>query len=258
MDDDDFFATAAGDDSAASEGGTKRGKHASAMAMSSPPRDGFSVHEALLLALAEQLKVPLELMRSEAVSDEVHFVFSTWRRPYLLLKYLNMHLASVPMRKLYTRFLKALFAITPDCTVESIRYEDVGNRLHLDRFDAELVEAWSTGQTADGEYLPGYSDAQTFLMIGEDTHTCMTIRARQKATNRGLLSIMLNGSCRILGVKDSAGRLLSRSIVRLLLDEDTRQPVLFVETPYGLNEDSEHVEVPYRAHPRSSCSRCLC
>ena len=47
---------------------------------------------------------------------------------------------------------------------------------------------------------------QTLFMLGEDSHTCMGIRARQKGTNRGLLSILLHGNCRILGLKVGRAR----------------------------------------------------
>jgi hypothetical protein len=70
-------------------------------------------------------------------------------------------------------------------------------------------------------------------MIGEDGNTCMSIRARQKGTNRGLVAYLLHGNCRVLGVKDSSGRLVARAIARLLLDDTTGTPVIYVEAPYG-------------------------
>jgi len=33
--------------------------------------------------------------------------------------------------------------------------------------------------------LPGFNDPQTLFMLGEDSNTCLSIRAKQKATNRG-------------------------------------------------------------------------
>jgi len=175
----------------------------------------------------------------------VDSIFSTWRRPYLLFDYYKMHCNNKDIRSLYVRFLKALFGVS-DETFDDIRYKDSNNRRHLDQFDSKLVKQWMEGRTTDGTVLPGYNDPQTFMMIGEDTHTCMTIRSRQKGTNRGLLSILLNGSCRIVGIKDSAGRLLSRSIVRLLVDELTSRPVLFVDTPYGLYDSSADCSIDVR------------
>jgi hypothetical protein len=80
-------------------------------------------------------------------------------------------------------------------------------------------------------------------MIGEDSNTCMGIRARQKGSNRGLLSMLLHGNCRILGAKDTHGRLTARAVSRLLIDDITGLPVLYVETPYGSVDEESYVEV---------------
>jgi hypothetical protein len=80
-------------------------------------------------------------------------------------------------------------------------------------------------------------------MIGEDSNTCMGIRARQKGSNRGLLSMLLHGNCRILGAKDCHGRLTARAVSRLLIDDITGLPVLYVETPYGSVDEESYVEV---------------
>jgi hypothetical protein len=195
------------------------------------------IDKLLLQSISELLELSPEMLRSPRVLEEVDSIFSTWRRPYLLFDYYKMHCNNKDIRPLYVRFLKALFGISEE-TFDDIRFKDSKNRRHLDLFDPLLVKQWMEGRATDGTVLPGYNDPQTFMMLGEDTHTCMTIRSRQKGTNRGLLSILLNGSCRIVGVKDSAGRLLSRSIVRLLVDELTSRPVLFVDTPYGLHDSS--------------------
>lgn len=195
------------------------------------------IDKLLLQSISELLELSPEMLRSPRVLEEVDSIFSTWRRPYLLFDYYKMHCSNKDIRPLYVRFLKALFGISEE-TFDDIRFKDSKNRRHLDLFDPLLVKQWIEGRATDGTALPGYNDPQTFMMLGEDTHTCMTIRSRQKGTNRGLLSILLNGSCRIVGVKDSAGRLLSRSIVRLLVDELTSRPVLFVDTPHGLHDSS--------------------
>lgn len=70
-------------------------------------------------------------------------------------------------------------------------------------------------------------------MIGEDGNTCMSIRARQKGTNRGLLAYLVHGNCRILGVKDTSGKLVSRAVARLLIDEAIGIPAIYVEAAYG-------------------------
>lgn len=95
-------------------------------------------------------------------------------------------------------------------------------------------------------YPSGYCDPQTLFMLGEDSNTCMGIRARQKGSNRGLLSMLLHGNCRILGKKDSNGRLTARAVSRLLVDDATGLPVLYVETPYGSVDEDSYVAVSHR------------
>lgn len=71
----------------------------------------------------------------------------------------------------------------------------------------------------------------------------MSIRARQKGSNRGLLSLLLHGNVRILGSKDSHGRLTVRAVSRLLIDDETSRPVLYVENPYGGSDPNDYMEV---------------
>jgi hypothetical protein len=67
----------------------------------------------------------------------------------------------------------------------------------------------------------------------------MSIRARQKGTNRGLLAFLTHGNCRVLGSKDASGKLVARAMARLLIDSLTGKPVVYIDTPYGdLNDPS--------------------
>ena len=70
-------------------------------------------------------------------------------------------------------------------------------------------------------------------MLGEDANSCLSVRARQKGTNRGLLSFLVHGNTRVLGVKDDSGKCIARSLARLLVDDATGLPVMYVDTPYG-------------------------
>jgi hypothetical protein len=158
-----------------------------------------------------------------------------------------MHHSSPEIQALFRRFLSALFGVSSE-TVDDLRYNDAGNRRHLNLFPPSLVKQWADGKTSSGKLLPGYTDPQTLFMLGEDCNTCMSIRARQKGTNRGLLSILLQGNIRVVGAKDSSGRLVTRSVVRLVLDDATKMPVLYVDTPYG-NLDDEDSLLQVRALP---------
>ncbi len=187
---------------------------------------------------------PKEVLGSPTVRQEVLAIFSTWRRPQLLLDYHRMHRSSPDLQQLHARFLRALFGIS-DETIDDIRYNDPGNLLHFNRIPSNVRDIWikeglrSKGDTGRWQQLPGYADAQTLFMIGEDSGTCMSIRARQKGTNRGLLSFVLHGNVRVLGLKDQSGRLSARAVARLLIDDATGQPVLFVDATYGTNDNSE-------------------
>lgn len=193
-----------------------------------------NLNRTLLRLLAETLRVnPDNVVENDAVASEVDYVFATWRRPMLLLDYHRLHSSAPPVQQLYRRFLKALIGISSE-TVDDIRFKDPGNTAHFSRFPSKLVGEWMEGRTSRGDILPGYSDAQTLFMIGEDSSTCMMIRPRQKGTNRGLLSFLLHGNVRVLGRKDPSGRLVERAVVHLAVDETTQRPVLYVETPFAV------------------------
>lgn len=147
-----------------------------------------------------------------------------------------MHGSTPEVQSLFRRFLRALFAVSSE-TVDDIRFLDPLNRRHLDLIPGSLIEMWREGKLvrADGSYvyLPGYNDPQTLFMMGEDCNTCMAIRAKQKGTNRGLLSFLLHGNCRVLGKKTDSGALTTRAVVQLLADEVSNTPVLYMHSPQG-------------------------
>jgi len=201
------------------------------------------INVQLLRLIADALKVDAEaVLSSEDVRAEVDDVFATWRVPMLLFDFQRIHASLPEMQIPYRRFLRALFGVSSE-TVDDIRFNDVGNRRHFDRFPKDLVAAWRDSRTADGRILPGYNDAQTLFMLGEDSHTCMMVRARQKGTNRGLLAFLMHGNVRVLGRKDSSGKLRERAIAHLLIDEQTQRPVLYVETPFSSNDEDGFVDV---------------
>eukprot|EP01038_Epipyxis_sp_PR26KG_P004544 gene4544-6415_t len=200
------------------------------------------VDKCLIRLMLELLDADNSLATNDTIIAEINDVYSTWRKPQLLLEYLFMHSSTPEIVILYKRFLRALFGISHE-TVDDIRHKDHNNINHFKNMDPDLVNEWMEGRTSDGIILPGFNDPQTIFCMGEDSLTCLSIRARQKGSNRGLLSILLNGNCRVIGVKDLSGRLVARSLVRLLIDEDTNRPVLYVESPYGNGKNDELVEV---------------
>ena len=220
------------------------------------PRGQVSiVRESFLDLLLEVLCNGADALTSvqrDAVSKEVEHVFSTWRKAHLLLDYYTMHAGSPPLQRLHKRFLCALFGIS-DETVDDIRYNDPGNRRQLDRMPQEVVRAWREGWVFkdDGErvFLPGYTDAQTLFMLGEDMseekdgekynwmsggpYSSLVIRATERVGNKGLLSIVLHGNCRVLGRKRDHGGLICAAVARLVVDEASSRVVLHVGAVQG-------------------------
>jgi hypothetical protein len=200
-----------------------------------------TVEEASCVALAKLLGYDYAKLTSP-MRESIAEIFLTWRSPFLLFDYYRMHMATKDIESLWKRYLKALFGISRE-SVDDIRFDAQENRLHMGRLDPELVEAWRTGYVTTGSIsndgdvtkrpLPGRSDPQTFFMLGEDAGTCMSIRARQKATNRGLLSKLLQGNIRILGYQDAAGVMTERAMAKLLIDAETNRPVIYIENIYS-------------------------
>ena len=195
-----------------------------------------SIDKVLLRLVAMVVGVETKvILGNPSAIFEIFDTFTTWRKPQLLLEYCSMHSSSPEVQNLFRRFLRALWGLSNE-TVDDIRYKDEGNLRHLKMLPPQLLNDWIEGRLHDtGKLLPGYTDPQTIFMMGEDSNTCMGIRSRQKGTNRGLLSFLLHGNNRILGVKDASGKLIARATVLLLFDIMTNQPVLFVETPYTCN-----------------------
>jgi hypothetical protein len=221
---------------------------------------GEVIHSFLMRALVPVLDVDTTTARyvdssssssssSSLIASEVSYIFMHWRAPHLLLDYYRIHNTgtssggnSNELLVHYKRFLRALFGASGEST-DQIRTCDPANRRHLERFPPEVVQAWVNGCTDIGETLPGFADAQTLFMLGEDASTCMMIKSRQRSTNRALLSFLLHGNVRVVGTKDAAGRLRTRSVVKLLIDESTRRPVIYAESPIHSAKGSKDAAV---------------
>ena len=121
-------------------------------AVPSPSPDTFDlvpqVDEYLLQIIADVLRVDESIVLQQHVKDEVDYVFSTWRRPHLLLDYYRMHSSTPEIQSNFrrcslslhsehisfqrqlahvthtisvlNRFLSALFGVSGE-TVEDIR-----------------------------------------------------------------------------------------------------------------------------------------
>ena len=61
------------------------------------------VDEYLLQILAEVLKVEESVLQQAHVREEVDYVFSTWRRPHLLVDYYRMHSSTPEIQNNFRR-----------------------------------------------------------------------------------------------------------------------------------------------------------
>ena len=61
------------------------------------------INEYLLSVISEILKVDESVVQQQSVRDEVDYVFSTWRRPHLLLDYYRMHSSTSEIQSNFRR-----------------------------------------------------------------------------------------------------------------------------------------------------------
>jgi len=77
---------------------------------------------------------------------------------------------------------------------------------------------------------PGSSKCKTLFMVGEDAGSCLRIISNEgNRYNRALLGYVLQSHVRALVVYDGVGRVMARSVIRLVLRSDTLTPVIFCD-----------------------------
>ena len=96
----------------------------------------------------------------------------------------------------------------------------------LDKQDTQLQKDLFAYETDDPQDL--------FLCGTEIKGSCQHVRGNPNL-NQGLLGYLRNGQTRLLAIKDKTGRLVARSLLRLLWDGE--KPVLFLERFYSNNND---------------------
>ena len=78
------------------------------------------------------------------------------------------------------------------------------------------------------------------LLCGtEVSGSCMSVY--KKSFNHGLITYLMDGKYRLFAVKNAAGIIVSRKLVRLMWDQDDKKIVLYEEDLYG-NKDSKYEE----------------
>lgn len=123
------------------------------------------------------------------------------------------------------------------------RYSTVGNP-HLDTIKKEFPSIFSKWQVSlepkelqiDGKkplVVVDTDDPQDLFLCGTEVDgSCQRIDGDSNV-NKGLIAYILDGKNRLVAVKDKeSGKIQSRCLLRLLLDEKTREPVLFQDRIY--------------------------
>jgi len=127
------------------------------------------------------------------------------------------------MAPLIRRWLRAIFQLSGE-TLREIRRASAANRRHLDMFSEEVLERWYA------EDCPGTSQTKTLFMVGEDAGSCLRVISSEGSRyNKALMGYVLQSHVRVLVVTDNVGRVMARSVIRLLLRSDTREPVIFAD-----------------------------
>ena len=80
------------------------------------------------------------------------------------------------------------------------------------------------------------SKCKTLFMLGEDAGSCLRIISNDgNKYNRALMGYVLQSHVRALVVTDPVGRVMCRSLIRLVLRSDTLSPVNNYARPDGQN-----------------------
>jgi len=156
-------------------------------------------------------------------SEEVLNTLLEWRNPELLFRYYEDNRGDDRLGPLIARWLRAIFKLS-DETLDEIRRDSPASMKQMSHFPPEVLERW---YAADCQ---GTSECKTLFMVGEDAGSCLRVISNEgNRYNRALMGYVLQPNCRVLVVTDSVGRVMARSLVRLLVRSDTREPIIFAD-----------------------------
>lgn len=172
-------------------------------------------------ALGALLDVDPDLVNERA--ETVRVAMRSWRNPELLFRYLDDNRNDRRMNDLILRWLRAIFGLS-DETLRQIRRESPANVRHLLMIPQDILLRWYS------EGCPGTSKCKTLFMLGEDAGSCLRVISNDgNKYNRALMGYVLQSHVRALVVTDPVGRVMCRSLIRLVLRSDTLSPVIFCD-----------------------------
>lgn len=161
--------------------------------------------------------------------------FLTSRNPYAIYSYLASLVSEGEEGGI--QLLKIFIDSVYDGSFKDLRYSTDKN-IHLKKIaenQTPVLEAWKKSSSSESiQDLEGYTvvnsdDPIDFLLCGTEVQgSCHYVTSSNKTI--GLLGLTLNGQNRIIAIKDRSGKMVARSIARILWDEEN--PVLFLESVY--------------------------
>ena len=101
------------------------------------------------------------------------------------------------------------------------------------------VESNGNPQPAKFNYHFNTDAPQDLFLCGTDVDgSCQDVFGSPEL-NKCLMGYVMNGQCRLLAIKNDKGRIVARSIIKLLSVEGQPKPVLFMEKVYFMAEESD-------------------
>ena len=185
------------------------------------------------------------LAHLEAPSEFVHPHAAPPHRPTHTSRYLDDNREDVQMAALIKRWVRSILGLS-DETLRQLRREAAANVRHLKRMPQAALLRWYS------EACPGTSSMVTLFLLGEDAGSCLRIIGNEgNQYNRALMGYVLQSHVRALVVRDASGRVLARSLVRLLLRSDTLTPVIFCDPVFFTKHYSRELQASLHAQARA-------
>ena len=141
------------------------------------------------------------------------------------------------VQKQFERFMLSVL----EDTFTAERYQTKGNPhlMHLQEQCSDLLVKWGMAQTIkaidasskDVTVVDTDNWEDLFLSGTEVSGSCQRVD-EDASINKSLLAYVMDGKNRMLAVKNEFGRILARSMFRLLWDDKTQKPVLFQDRIY--------------------------
>ncbi len=214
--------------------------------------------EFSLIALSDaQLRRRLHVENVQDVYAKYQKTFGASRAPNAILTYVSkMHLLN--HEKIMTRLREYILSVLEGVHQE-MRYSTQNNPhlAKLNQLDPSFIEKWRQNEEiplsaifpekvfkgVTGHKVVITEDPIDLLLCGTEVSgsTCLKVDGSVEYA-KCLISYLIDGKNVLIAVKNRSGRIVARAILRLLLDEQEKHPVVFLENPYPAFLAQEHQE----------------